>query len=138
MYLRELSERKHEGMANLIFTKDFNSTVEVEVVDINDDYPIAVATIHFYNGKKNLEFDPFAETLSSPQDMEIKDKQLGCDTASFEIIGKNQSTINTLSDGYYGAVFEADNDEAIITFYVTHDSMKAAKLEQLVLYALGL
>lgn len=85
-----------------------------------------------------MHFDPIAETLSTLEGLVYKEQTLGCDTASFKIIGRNETTVHTLSDGYYGNVFEANSGETLITFYVTHDAMVGEELEEKVLYALGI
>lgn len=138
MYLNELAKKSNAGMESLIYSNKLDNFVEVSVIDIEGEYPIAVATIHFYKDTKEMHFDAVAETLSTPEGLEYRHWQLGCDTASFEIIGKNQTSINTLSDGCYGDVFEANTDETIITFYVTHDSARADELKKEIEYALGL
>lgn len=52
MYLDELKVRENEGMRKLVFNKNINSSVELTVIDVEDEHPVAVATIHFYNKKK--------------------------------------------------------------------------------------
>lgn len=71
-------------------------------------------------------------------DNEFTKKDLGCDTASFEIIGVNNVKIDTLSDGQYGQVFISSTGETIITVFVTHDSMEGRELFNKIKYALGL
>lgn len=138
LYLEKLKKDSNSHVKNFILSNEFNSNVEVKVTDIDGDYPLAVATIHFYNREKELEFDIVEQTLHFSNGLDLTDKKLGCDTASFELIGVNSVTISTLSDGPYGNVFISHTGETIIAFFVTHDSMKATELFDKIKYALGL
>lgn len=137
LYLEQ--QERDPKFKNLIFSSDFDSNVEVSVADIvEDDYSIAVALIHFYNGEKQMGFNLVDSVLLSVEGLQTNDMRLGCDTASFQIIGKNNTTVRTLSDGHFGDVIQSDEGETIITFYVTHDSMKANELLEKIALALGL
>lgn len=135
MYLEQMNQE--ERFKKLVFTGDFNSEVEVSSVDLNDE-KMAIAMIHLYNGEKQLGFDLVEGRLDYLKGAELIDTKLRCDTASFQIIGKNNVTISTLSDGYYGDGIQLHSGETILAFYVTHDSMYAHELQESIIQALGI
>ena len=123
----------------LMFEGHINSELDYEVLEIMEDgYKMTLALLHFYNDRKRMNFNLSKGKLSYYNDIEIIENQLGCDTASFVIIGKNATEILTTADGYFGHVFRTSEGEIIITLYVDGDAISAKYLQENIEFALGL
>lgn len=126
LYLKELRHQKVPSeirrYKNLIYTRKDNFSSQITLTAYEDtEMDSVLIVIHTVEeGKKPyMRFIPEKDSISYRANGELKEKELGCDTASFSINGMNFSIG---ADGCYGVVFEHPNqNETIIQLFATTD-----------------
>lgn len=118
---------------HLTFQKKLDHSFIVRTFEKNGE---VYAVINLYQGiKPKVHFNLEEGTCSYPSVSTFSHLiELGCDRAMFEMrLNEHQVEVSTLSDGYYGSVYELDRfNEYLIILSVSTDAVTKDELNQVV------
>ncbi|MGE7983781.1 hypothetical protein [Solibacillus sp. NPDC093137] len=117
------------AVERLTFSKELNHAYKISTETDADGY--FVTTLHLYQ-TLTPRMKIVGDSITYPSNCNLERKQLGCDTASFVLgLGDLQTSISTMADGYYGAVYWLPKlNEVIIQFDLDGAAISKESFEQ--------
>lgn len=130
-YLEEMSQKNlPEEMAKKLLGFIVSDRFECPVVanvttytDTENDSFLSVIHIRKTEDKQRLDFLADEESISmklKDQSLQLLEKELGCDSASFEI---NGNKVSTGADGYYGTMYRHPEQKELCILLSLPDDM---------------
>lgn len=136
----EATDKKEKTFYRKLFYKKTDKLPSIVTVtgyeDTEQDSNLMVIHILQKDLESMLRFDSEKDSIlyRAPEGKKLKETELGCDTASFQI---NGFTIHTGCDGVYGIVFQHPTQkETIIHLFVPTDVLPYSDFSRKVLAAL--
>lgn len=117
------------SVKRLTFSKELNHAYKIHSVDDEDGYYTTYLQL-YQSLTPRMKVN--GEAITYPSNNRLEQMQLGCDSTSFVLgVGDDSTTIRTMSDGYYGAVYWLPKlNEMLIEFNLDGRAISKESFEQ--------